>query len=128
VQIPVYVMIAFYVCKNEVYSQYCTNMKLWIIKQTCSILTSIQDINDLIYMTYKSYILSYILRCFQTHNIIYYKNLDMKNTQIIHIHRSNKYGVCCWLCKNDRCVPGGLIFERTKGGNPGICNDCILCL
>jgi hypothetical protein len=79
-------------------------------------------------MTYKNYLRSYILDRFHIYHTRCYRNIHIVTIQIIHIHQGNDYGVLCWICKGDHCIPGGLIFETTRGANPGICNDCILCL
>jgi hypothetical protein len=100
-------------------------MKLLIVKQACSILTSIQDINNLIYMTYKSYIRSYILKCFYTHhNEKYIPKIDGVFYRITKIYRIDVCGIDCQMCKSNERVHG-LLFDTVPYSHPGLCYNCI---
>jgi hypothetical protein len=110
-------------------------MKLCLIKQACSQLTSIQDINDLIYTIYKKHI-SYdtIIRF-----IRYDGRFDSKYHDslrgIVDINTYTKYAsilFSCYLHPDDIFAENGTVFngtikydDRIYSFNPGICIDCM---
>lgn len=105
-------------------------MKLCLVKQACSTLTIIQDVNNLIYDTYKGLIrpsmLTMIINYYNARYITKYTTpIDIKRQFICTSITFDYTNVFCWseYCQK-YCKRGVVIEISSLAYTPGICYDC----